>query len=83
MDLLAVGHQCVACQRVVVFEAGELANAANLAVDRAQTRAVALASLVDYLNQVAGTDIDFPVVRTRKTPGSGEACPRSLKENNT
>ena len=44
---------------------------------------VALASLVDYLNQVAGTDIDFPVVRTRKTPGSGEACPRSLKENNT
>jgi alkylhydroperoxidase family enzyme len=31
---------------------------------------VALAILSNYLNQVAGTEIDFPVVRTRKPAGS-------------
>src|SRR4249919_1123984 len=43
VDLLAVGHHGVARQRVVVLEAGQLADAADLGVHGAQARAITLA----------------------------------------
>ena len=42
MNLLTVGHHRVARERVVVLKTGQLADAANLAVDRAQARPVTL-----------------------------------------
>ena len=55
VDLLAVGHHRVARQRVVVLPACQLANAADLAVDGAQTRAVALAP--DHALVIGGRDL--------------------------
>src|SRR5918912_3742718 len=59
VNLLAVGNHRVPRQRVVVLPAGELANAADLAVDGAQTRAVALAP--DHALVMGGLDLAAPL----------------------
>ena len=59
VDLLAVGHHRVARQGVVVLPARQLADAANLAVDGAQARAVALAP--DHALVIGGRDLAAPL----------------------
>ena len=59
VDLLAVGHHRVPRQRVVVLPACQLANAADLAVDGAQARAVALAP--DHALVIGGRDLAAPL----------------------
>jgi len=64
VDLLAVRHHRVSRQRVVVLPARQLTNAADLAVNGAQTRAVALPP--DHALVVGGRDfaasLDQPAV---------------------
>ena len=59
VDLLAVGHHRVARQRVVVLPARQLTNAADLAVDGAQTGAVSLAP--DHALVIGGRDLAAPL----------------------
>ena len=59
VDLLAVRHQRVARQRVVVLPARQLTNAADLAVDGAQARTVTLTP--DHALVVRGRDLAAPL----------------------
>src|SRR5678809_1038508 len=59
MNLLAVGHHRVSRQRVVMLPACQLTNAADMAFDGAQARAVSLAP--DHALVIGGRDLAAPL----------------------
>jgi hypothetical protein len=59
VDLFAVGHHRVPRQRVEVLPACQLTNAADLAIDGAQARAVSLAP--DHALVIGGRDLAAPL----------------------